>query len=216
MQHTQILNYLINKYKYEKYLEIGTEMANNFVDICLPPENKECNDIVVPEGAKIKEFTYLMPSDEMFAKMPVDKMYDIIFIDGMHDEEYVDRDIINSLKHLNPGGVICVHDVVPINNVMACPYENKHDILFWTGDVWKSITKLQDNNLEFYTIQNDEWGLTIIKYKDNPHSLTVPQYKSKINYNYIFNSTDNYETCITEQGKYVLHVISEAEFLEKF
>ena len=60
--------------------------------------------------------TYLMPSDEMFANMSINQNYDIIFIDGMHSEDYLDRDIINSLKHLNPNGLILCHDVLPVCN----------------------------------------------------------------------------------------------------
>ena len=203
MTHNEIINYIIQKKNYKSYLEIGTEYGYNFDEINI--EFKECCDI---DNTKHK-ITYHMTSDEMFANMSLDKKYDIIFIDGMHDEEYVDRDIINSLKHLNKNGIVCVHDVIP----SAAEMQVKSEVFkfgdCWTGDVWKSITKLQDNNLEFYTINNNEFGLTIIKYKENPHGLTIPQYKSSIRYNYVFNDTYSFDTCITEQGKYVLHIINE-------
>lgn len=203
MNHEQLINYIISKKGYKSYLEIGTESGNNFEHINI--EDKECCDVV-----KIYDkLTYHMPSDEMFAQMDVNKKYDIIFIDGMHDEEYVDRDIVNSLRHLNPGGIICIHDVLPTCAAYQVTYELYDHNMPWTGNVWKSITKLQDNNLEFYTVVNNDWGLTIIKYKDNPHALRVPLYNSKIRYDYIFNNTGNYETCLTNQGRYVLHAISE-------
>ena len=206
MNHTETLNYIIQKKNYNSYLEIGTEYGINFDNINI--NFKECCDI---DNSHYDKITYSMSSDEMFAKMDINQKYDIIFIDGMHDEEFVDRDIINSLKHLNPGGMVCVHDVIPYASELQVKYECFHGGA-WTGDVWKSITKLQNNNLEFYTICNDEdFGLTVIKYKENPYSLIVPQYKSNIRYEYVFNDTFSFDTCISKQGKYVLHCISEDE-----
>ena len=202
MNHTELINYIIHKKGYKTYLEIGTEFGWNYDAIDI--ESKECCD---PDNSGYHEITYNMPSDEMFTKININKTFDIIFIDGMHDEEYVDRDIINSLKHLNPGGIICVHDTIVKNAISQVTYENANRE--WNGNTWKSITKLQDNNLEFYTILNNDWGLTIIKYKENPYSLTIPIYNSKIRYNYIFNNTDDFNTCLTPQGKFVMHVISE-------
>ena len=216
MNHTEIINYLIDKYNYQSYLEIGVTNGYNFDNIICP--YKDSCDIVDQDeliGTKY-DITYLMTSDEMFANMPINHKYDIIFIDGLHDEEYVDRDIINSLKHLNPGGIICVHDTI----TRKADYQNSYESLKigaeWNGNVWKSITKLQDQNIEFYTIRNNDYGLTIIKYKENPHALVVPNYKTKVRYEYVFNDTNDFNTCITEQGKYVLHIISVDEFLNKF
>ena len=150
MNHAETIQYLIDKHNYQTYLEIGVAEGPCYPDIKCPI--KECCDIKSfnPILNEEMDITYLMPSDEMFAIMPVDKKYDLIFIDGLHDEEYVDRDIINSLKHLNPGGLICVHDVIPLDARAQTTYENYIFGDIWNGDVWKSITKLQDQNMQKY------------------------------------------------------------------
>jgi predicted O-methyltransferase YrrM len=50
-------------------------------------------------------------SDAFFERSMV--KFDVIFIDGLHEEHQVDRDIVNSLQHLNPGGIIVLHDCLP-------------------------------------------------------------------------------------------------------
>lgn len=214
--HGEIIQYLIDKYNFKTYLEIGVACGYNYNNIKC--DTKESNDVIDYDEdiVQIKyDITYLMPSDEMFAIMPIDKKYDLIFIDGMHDEDYADRDIINALKHLNKNGLICVHDTVPQNNFAQVSYEcfSKQNNKPWNGTTWKSITKLQNNNIEFYTIYDILSGLTIIKYKDNPHHLDIPNYKSNIRYEYIFTNDNK---VLTEQGKYIMHGITVEDFKNIF
>ena len=205
MTRTETINYIIQKKGYKSYLEIGTQYGWNYDLINI--ESKECCDV----DNSYHEMTYVMPSDEMFAKMSLDKKYDIIFIDGLHNELYVHRDIINSLKHLNPGGIICVHDVLPKKF-----YTSTEKIIPeidgpWNGDVWKAIVNLQNLNIEYYTIHNNDSGLGIIKYLDNPYKLTISNLKNDYNYDYIFD--DLYDPSdinhFTTQGKFAMHVITE-------
>lgn len=205
MTRTETINYIIQKKGFKSYLEIGTQYGWNYDLINI--ELKECCDV----DDTYHEMTYVMSSDEMFAKMPLDKKYDIIFIDGLHNELYVHRDIINSLKHLNPGGIICVHDVLPQKF-----YTSTEKIIpeidgTWNGDVWKAIVNLQNLNIEYYTIHNNDSGLTIIKYLDNPFKFNISNIKNDYSYNYIFD--DNYPASdinhFTTQGKFAMHVITE-------
>lgn len=209
--HTNIINYFIEKYNYESYLEIGIFNGKNYEQINC--KLKECCDITNKYYSNI---TYVMPSDEMFAKMPVDKKYDIIFIDGMHDEEFVDRDIVNSLKHLNKGGVILLHDVIPYLSNMQVEYECYDGKIQWTGNVWKSIVKLVNKNIEYYTLFNRDYGLGIIKYMDNPYKLNLDNEKTHIRYDYIFDDKQQNINHIKLQGKYALHLIDEQNFYKLF
>jgi len=154
-----------------------------------------------------------MTSDELFATLPKDKKYDMIFIDGLHHELFVHRDIINSLKHLNPGGVICVHDVIPINyTATTAYYDGEIHKQGWNGDVWKAIANLQNFNIEFYTIFNEDQGLTIIKYRENPYELNISDVKTNIKYEFVWD--DNYDRLdakhFTPQGQFIMHVIDES------
>jgi len=204
MDRTEIINYIIQKNNYKSYLEIGTQYGWNYDNIII--DNKECCDV----DDSYHELTYHMSSDEMFSRMPIDKKYDIIFIDGLHNELFVHRDIINSLKHLNVGGIICVHDVI------ANDYSAVSEVFnggTWNGDVYKAICNLSNLNIEYYTLFNDDYGLALIKYYEYPYELQISDIRAKIKYNYIFddNFMSNDLNHITKQGKYVLHLITEDE-----
>ena len=215
MNHTEILNYLISKYNYKTYLEIGTFNGVNFENI--EAEYKECCDIT---DVYYKDINYLMTSDEMFATMDPKQKYDIIFIDGLHLEDQLDRDIINSLKHLNKNGVILCHDTLPGNPKAAINYRDLTYNGMWTGTCYKSICKLNNENIEYYTIDSGDHGITIIKYCDYPHQLTFNNYKCDQSYNNLFVNQNNNEYQMqnnyTLQGKFVLHIITEHEFLNIF
>ena len=145
--HADYINYLISKHNFKSYLEIGVGYGHNYDNIIC--KYKECCDI----SNEHYEPMYLMSSDEMFARMPLDKKYDIIFIDGMHSAEYLYRDIINSLKHLNENGLILCHDVIPHALVDTLELNCCEELgCGWCGDCWKVVEQLQRNNIEFYTI----------------------------------------------------------------
>lgn len=205
MKHLEILNYLINKNNYKSYLEIGVYNGINFSNVKC--ENKECCDPCICNVQIRCNITYKMTSDEMFKQMPIDKKYDIIFIDGMHDESYVDRDIMNSLKHLNANGIICLHDTVPPTKKSAIKYDTYNDNRgVWCGDVFKSIIKLYNTNLEYYTVNNGDYGLTIIKHHDD-FNINLSDIKCEYEYEDIF---------FTNQGMKLLNMISVEEFKQKF
>lgn len=161
MTHTDIINKIIELNNYTSYLEIGVYDGNNYNKI--KAQHKACCEpkccIANPNCA----ITYEMTSDEMFTVMSDDEKYDIIFIDGMHDESFVDRDIMNSMKHLNENGCICLHDTYPQSEDATKKYDTYADNRgSWNGDVYKSIIKLHNTNLQYHTIK-DDFGLTIIK-----------------------------------------------------
>ena len=199
MWHDQIIQFLIDKYNYQSYLEIGLDNPNNNY-LLINCKYKECVDPYYDDWGvdangymdnNVKRFiedkilTYHMTSDEMFAQMPEDKKYDIVFIDGYHNEEQVDRDIINSLKHLNKGGRIVVHDCLPGNEFQgseAIPTES----VTWMGTVWKSIPKLSFNGIDYCVIDTD-CGCGIVKFDGDPNDLVLPP-KAEYEYNDIFGN----------------------------
>src|SRR5690554_871976 len=114
MNRTAIINYLIERYEFESYLEIGVFKPEwNFLQI-------ECEEktAVDPDPRLEDDEIYYgdireMSSDEFFESLDEDQKYDIIFIDGLHHADQVLKDINNSLKHLNENGVIVCHDMLP-------------------------------------------------------------------------------------------------------
>lgn len=166
MNRTDIINQLIRERGYKTYLEIGLENPdNNFNRIKVKAKDSVDpyvnNFYLSPTEAHqySKAVTYRMTSDEFFAK--VQKKYDIIFIDGNHTEEQCDRDIFNSMQHLNVGGCIVVHDCLPPTKEIQCdaPQPGKP----WCGTVWKSVLKLIRQKYPV-SVADYDYGVAIIEY----------------------------------------------------
>jgi hypothetical protein len=160
-QRWDIINYLIKKNQYDTYLEIGVNdgLCIRQIDIANkdgvdPSPGSEVGGMVVPE------VNYCMSSDDFFSSIDEHQKYDIIFIDGLHNSIQVDKDIINSLKHLNKNGIIVLHDCnPPTYELQAIPRVTG----LWNGDVWKSIAKLRctRSDLKVSVIDTD-WGIGIV------------------------------------------------------
>jgi len=89
--------------------------------------------------------TFLQTSDDFFAgsdgfahfgELPVD----LAFIDGMHLAEFALRDFMNTEKHMSPGGVIILDDMLPRNSLEA---QRIRRTVAWAGDVYKVHTVLR-------------------------------------------------------------------------
>ena len=194
MDQVDFINYLIEKNKYQSYLEIGLGSGENFLKVNC--KNKECvdpfNDFLDGDHSEdvrnwvIKNIlTYRMTSDDFFASIDKDKKYDIIFIDGFHEEEQVDRDILNSLKHLNPGGKIVLHDCIPASEKAQLPPEERQDG-DWNGTTWKSIPKLALMGVDFNVV-NTDFGCGIVNYTPNVDKLVLPP-RADYDYRQVFSS----------------------------
>lgn len=113
--------------------------------------------------------------------------YDIIFIDGLHHEDQVDRDIQNSIKHLNENGFIILHDCNPINEShQIAPRISK----LWNGDVLKSIVKFRasKNDLGCITINSDQ-GLGVISKRLTKNNITL---KNDLTYENLEKNRDSW------------------------
>ena len=139
-----LTNYLIEQYNFVDYLEIGVAFGNCVRNVKV--KNKDAVDPVVEVNVRCPEINYEMTSNEFFALEKIqNKKYDVIFIDGLHETTQVDIDIQNSLKHLNEGGFILLHDCNPVS------YESQlvpRQATAWNGDVWKSIVKLRCSDVD--------------------------------------------------------------------
>ena len=125
--------------------------------------------------------------------MSEEKKWDIIFIDGYHEFSQVLRDIQNSLKHLNDGGSIVCHDMLPPTESFVSMSK--------CGDGYKAFVKLRmsDENLEMYVVDAD-YGCGVIRRGNQK------LYEDKFfveGYSYFKNNRKN-----------LMNVKSESEFLE--
>ena len=161
-----IVQDIIQRKNYKSYLEIGcfdNELFNH-----VKCERKVGIDPV--SGGTLRQ-----TSDQFFETNQ--DYFDCIFIDGLHEYFQVKKDITNSLKYLNEGGIILLHDCLP-NNFYAqatprCQYE-------WNGDVWKAIVERRnDKDVDVYTC-NADFGIGVIFKRPNKNFLnySISDYKN--------------------------------------
>ena len=114
--------------------------------------------------------TIRMTSDQFFSNNK--EFFDCVFIDGLHEYHQVRKDISNSLKFLNDGGIILLHDCLPNNY-----YEQATPRCQWTwnGDVWKAIVEFRrSKDIDVYTCYAD-YGIGVIIKRPNRNLLDYPE-----------------------------------------
>lgn len=172
--NAEILNYLISKFKYHHYLEIGVCGYKNKTHSGETWHNIRVShkDGVDPRG---EPANYHMTSDEFFASIDASLRWDIIFIDGNHQYKYVKRDLANSLNHLNEQGLIALHDVYPH------PYHLRQGLPFANifSHVWCAIADLSltRDDLSFHLLEVPiERGIGIIRFAENRQVKKLSKY----------------------------------------
>ena len=173
---TSIINHLIKKNNFKKYLEIGVRKGNNFNKI-------EIDFKIAVDPNPLFEHKNLIKttSDNFFKKNTTS--FDLIFIDGLHLEKQVDMDIKNSLNFISKNGYILLHDCNPPTKFHQREnYEIEGKFPAWNGTVWRSFAKLRiaDPSLSMFCVDCD-WGIGIIfKKKSKPHI-----YEGNLTYEYL-------------------------------
>jgi predicted O-methyltransferase YrrM/tetratricopeptide (TPR) repeat protein len=151
-RRTDIINFLIEKTKSKKYLEIGVSKGDNISNII-------CDYKVGVDPNEDSPATFHLTSDEFFKQNK--EKFDIIFIDGLHEYNQVLTDILNSLDILNVGGYIICHDMNPTKEEYQRPYPV---VDTWNGDSWKAFVHLRKerNDLEMFVVDTDH-GCGVIR-----------------------------------------------------
>ena len=178
-----IVQDIINKKNYKSYLEIGcfdNELFNHI----------KCNKKVGIDpytGGTIRK-----TSDKFFQDN--NEKFDCIFIDGLHTYSQVKKDIDNSLKFLNPDGIILLHDCLPNNYFEQAIPRSQY---IWNGDVWKAIVECRTNkDIDTYTCYAD-FGIGVILNRKNLNILNIKYDEfSKIKFNDYFNNYKEYMNII--------------------
>ena len=160
LQRSQVINSLTNS--DSKYLEIGVEYGQTFLQTHFKPEYKTGVDPDPKFPVTNKEFKFKScKSDDFFKTLVESKLldtetdtkYNAIFIDGMHQSEYFLRDFNNSVKVLEDDGSIFIDDILPFtyNEQLKIPRKHYYEngILKygeeWTGDIWKVVYHILEN-----------------------------------------------------------------------
>jgi len=164
-----IINLLIQRHGYQRYLEIGVEDGDAARAVRCALKHG-----VDPASAHA---THQVPSDEFFASLGGDVTYDCIFVDGMHEEEQALRDIDNSLSHLSDNGVIVVHDCNPPTAWHQRDYEaaKSNGCRQWNGTTWRAWVRLRATRPDLSMLMVDtDWGCGIIR-RGSQNCIQLPE-----------------------------------------
>jgi hypothetical protein len=184
MTRFNIINQIIKKHNYQKYLEIGTQNGNCFTEIDIP--YKICVDI----EKRFHGLTHEMSSDDFFNQNK--ETFDIIFVDGLHTEEQTTIDVLNSLKWLNEKGTIVMHDCLP-----HCEeYINQH----FSGTVFRSVIDLRYDYPDLTVeVVDADCGCGIVTRGQQIVYDKVPKELAKTYYYYSNNKQELMNVITTEQ-----------------
>ncbi len=148
IHYLEFLKWLHATRKPDWYLEIGTASGQSLElssarSIAIDPAFRIRRDI---HAGKRELHCFQMTSDDFFASGAAERLgakIDLAFLDGLHLFEFLLRDFIGTEKISNPGGMILLHDCVPMSFVAAERDWDKSQTMSWTGDVWKLLPILR-------------------------------------------------------------------------
>lgn len=144
MHRSEIINHLVRRNGYVRYLEIGTALNETF-----PYVSAHSRVGVDPDPRT--SATFHLTSDDFFSKVaPYSAPFDIVFIDGSHERSQVLRDIENSMRFLNPFGSIVMHD--------CNPQTFQESSLMYLGTAWQAVVELRS---KFWQREFD-WNLKVV------------------------------------------------------
>ncbi|RVT98682.1 glycosyltransferase [Rhodovarius crocodyli] len=128
-----------------------------------------------PANATIVQAT----SDDFFAGPDAAMLapgIDLAFIDGDHSFAQVLKDFINLERHAAPGGVIVLHDTLPLDEATSTVPRRT---TFYSGDGWRLLAVLRELRPELGvdTIATYPTGLTLVRGLDPASSLLGDRYE---------------------------------------
>jgi Methyltransferase domain len=225
MDRIELIQKLINKFGFKRYLEIG--VLDGYVFFQLKCKNKIAVDPEFQFDSKrkfqalkanfsnIRNKFYQVKSDDFFRdtapSLLKDKKIDISFVDGMHEFRYVLNDVENSLQYLREDGIIVMHDCNPQSAEAGCSFADWGKRGYtgdWNGDTWKTVTYLLRNrpDLEIFTADCD-YGLGVITKRKQPRENCTPETFEEIN-------ALTYEELNNNRGAYLN--LKSVEYLKDF
>jgi len=149
-----VVQLLINKFEDPSYLEIGCAGNELFDSIQIPKKI----GVDPASGGNVRK-----TSDAFFENN--NDRFDVVFIDGLHEYEQIRRDFINSIKSLNVGGWIAIHDMLPRNWIEQ--HVPSVSMAQWTGNGWKiAFELLETKGIEFKILKLD-CGVGVVKVIDS-------------------------------------------------
>lgn len=148
-----------NGSKFTSYLELGIDDKNQ-KSPCILLSNRikrivgvDINPKSLPSSIEFN----LCTTDEFFSSTT--ETFDAIFIDADHRGQSVSKDLENSLKVLNKGGLIFIHDLDPSEKIYEAPE--------WCGDGYKILDSIDSNMYNYIVLPFDTPGIAILQRKED-------------------------------------------------
>ncbi len=94
-------------------------------------------------------------------------------MDGSHYSEDVYIDVLNSMRILNPGGIVLMHDCNPQTKSQQIIPPNISGPLMWTGDVWRVAVFLRTMSEIEIVIADFDYGVGVIQTRPNENRLSL-------------------------------------------
>jgi hypothetical protein len=174
----QIIQKVIDRIGADNYLETGVFNGDCFLEIRCPRKTAVDPVPKIPLKQRLKRWHKNLrikiratTSDDFFSSLEPGARFDVIFIDGLHTCAQALRDVENSLRFLNDGGVILMHDCNPGFAAAAHPAGSLAEAAAlnlpgwngeWTGDVWKTICLLRNRpDLRVFVLDCD-FGVGVV------------------------------------------------------
>lgn len=161
--HTDLLKYLISRFQYTKYLEIGCQNDINFNQIKNITEIAVGVDPVSGGTIRATSDEYFFQNDQIYSDR-----YDLIYIDGDHSAEQVWKDIKNSIMVLAENGTIVIHDLNPRIKDRS---ELMNTTVWLNSDGWKAAIAMRLARDYEIVIVDIDHGCGIIRKRRNLHPL---------------------------------------------
>jgi hypothetical protein len=164
MRKYEIVNTLIAKNRYRRYLEIGTPLAGFRFSRIDRTNLSLCHRLMYRCPASFQdgaEITFRSQDDRISQLINPAMSYDLIFIDAHHTLECSLRDLQAALDMLSPEGAIVAHDCCPTRKSAATPWFHPGS---WTGVTYCAYIDfvLSHPDLDYYTVDSD-FGCGVIK-----------------------------------------------------
>lgn len=200
-KYTDWLSEFHDQIKPERYLEIGVAsgktlglVGHDTWSVGVDPAPSVKYSISAPTRL------FKQTSDEFFGRGDVSAFlgsgFELAFIDGLHEYKKAYRDIVNALGWCKAGGVILVHDVIPVDEASS---QADEELRFWSGDVFRALAFIHETMPQLWVgvIPTYPTGLGVIAWRghlrgeisdasflsdelDQYEKLTIGEYREEI------------------------------------
>lgn len=167
MKKYHIVNALIARHGYRRYLEICTPITGGQFSRINRAPLQSCHRLMYRCAADFEddfEITFRNPDEEILCGPDPATPYDIVFVDPYHTSSCSTRDLNLALDLVRPGGMIVAHDCSPPDKEMCGPE--------FHGGCWCGVTYgayvefvLRHRELVYCTVDTD-FGCGVVQKMD--------------------------------------------------